>query len=160
MEYSKEKNELTSKVVLISLVISILYIPLIIVGQTIGGLFAAFIYSTWLYDGVRDSFMPEIITNIILQAGPIFLACGFGGVIAGIVSVKIYKLLNVYIALIIPSVSTLLLTLFMLYFLMNIEFSAERIYNIIGNIISVYAYYFTITNEQQNISRTEAAGDF
>jgi hypothetical protein len=160
MEYSKEKNELTSKVVIISLVISILYIPLIIVGQTIGGLFAAFIYSTWLYDGVRDSFMPEIITNIILQAGPIFLACGFGGVIAGIVSVKIYKLLNVYIALIIPSVSTLLLTLFMLYFLMNIEFSAERIYNIIGNIISVYAYYFTITNEQQNISRTEAAGDF
>ena len=160
MGYSTEKNELTSKVVLISLVISILYIPLIVVGQTIGGLFAAFIYSTWLYDGVRDSFMPEIITNIILQAGPIFLACGFGGVIAGIVSIKIYKLLNVYIALIIPSVSTLLLTLFMLYFLMNIEFSAERIYNIIGNIISVYAYYFTITIEQQNISRTEAAGDF
>jgi hypothetical protein len=96
MEYSTEKNELTTKDFLISLFISILYLPLIILGQIIGDAFRDYIDIR-----LRDSFVQELIYNLL----PTLIPCVICGLVAGIIVVK-YSSSKKFVSLIIPAIFT------------------------------------------------------
>ncbi len=90
------QKEQSNKVVLASLFISILYLPLIILGQIIGDAFRDYIDIR-----LRDSFVQELTYNCL----PTLIPCVICGLVAGIIVVK-YSSSQKLVSLIIPAIFT------------------------------------------------------
>ena len=129
------------KVKFLSVLISILWIPLSIIGQAIGKLAAEFLYGFNLYANMPD---------FMKISGPTILSGIAGGYLAGYIVTKIYKKLDWRFAAVLPSIFTALMVGAGVYVhIANDLRLMDTIPLLLAHIATLVTYVY-VTKEKQN----------
>ena len=126
------------KIKIYSLLVSIIFIPLAILGQFLGLYLGKVLY--FIYDKVMFLRMPDFITD----SAPAIISGFVAGCISAFVVTKIYKNYNLIFVMLIPGAIILFALLGDLLIVGDTSGSSNSIGSILREVITIGSYYYLL----------------